>query len=249
MKFSKGTMTVLNSLSSINPSILFPAGSNILLVMDASKSFFAKAVIPEVIDEGMAIYDVPQFVSTLNLFGEYDFEPKSEYGIITYPNDSRMRYVFAHPSVVAAPTKDINFPEHHIEFDLDKDTFESILKIASSSGMNNLVIVPHVIDDVVDRNNVVLKVTNVEMGSTNESNNEWTKVVPATIADSIDQFFIMFYVANLNKMVKRDFNVKLSSKKISMWTAINPATDVDKSYEVQYAIALAIESVIEDTGE
>ena len=240
MKFSKGTTVVLNSLSSINPSVLFPAGENILRVMDPSKSMFARATIKETIADGMAIYDVPQFLSTLNMFGEYDLTPEEDYATITFPgNGSSMRYVFAHPSVVNAPEKDMQFPEHHVEFNLSKETLEAILKVSASTGLQDLCIAPD------GEGNVILKVTNYEAGSTNDSNNEWSIKVPATINEDLGEFFIMFYISSFSKLIKRNYNVKLSASKIGSFEAIEPETDVDDEYQIQYVIAFALESQIE----
>ena len=138
MKFSKGTTVVLNSLSSINPSILFPAGENVLRVMDPPKSMFARATIQDKIDDGMAIYDVPQFLSTLNMFGEYELTPAKDFATIQFPNKSSMRYIFASPAVVNAPEKDMQFPNHHIEFELSKEILEAILKVSASTGLQDI---------------------------------------------------------------------------------------------------------------
>ena len=240
MKFSKGTTVVLNSLSSINPSVLFPAGENVLRVMDPPKSMFARAVIKETVDDGMAIYDVPQFLSTLNMFGEYDLTPEVDYATITFPgNGSSMRYIFAHPSVVNAPEKDMQFPKHHIEFELTKEVLEAILKVSASTGLQDLCITPGGPDQVV------LKVTNYEAGSTNESNNEWSITVPASIDEELGEFMILFYISSFSKMIKRNYTVKLSAAKIGSFEATKPETDVDKEYEITYVVAFALESQIE----
>lgn len=239
MKFSKGTNVVLQSMSSINPSILLPSGSNVIRVTDSSKSMYARAVVQEQVDNDMNIYDMPQFMSMLKMFEDYDIEVKEEYAHISFPNKSRMRYVYAHPSVVAAPDKDLKFPKHHIEFELSKDTMEAILKVSSSSGMQDLVIEPG-----SDNENILLKVTSFESGSTNESSNEWSMEIPATVDPNLGPFCIVFYISSIAKMIRRNYNVKLSAMKIGSFEAVSPQTDVDAEYEITYVVAFSIDSSI-----
>ena len=241
MKFSKGTESVLQSMSSINPSLLFPADSNTLMVMDASKSMFAKAEIKEKIEKGMAIYDVPQFLATLKMFGDYDLEPHEDFATIKFPeNKSKMRYVFAHPNVVGAPPKELNMPEHQIQFVLEEDILKSIWKVAASSGMQNFVVYGKGGDAEVE-----LKVSNFEASSTNESNNEWSVTIPASVDPTIGSFQVVFYINSMTKLIPRDYDVKLSSHKIGSFTAVNPSNDDEGSYEITYCIAMAIEAIFD----
>lgn len=241
MKFSKGTESVLQSMASINPSLLFPANSNTLMVMDASKSMFAKAEIKEKIEKGMAIYDVPQFLATLKMFGEYELEPQDDFAVIKFPeNKSKMRYVFAHPNVVGAPPKELNMPEHQIQFILEEDILKSIWKVAASSGMQNFVVYGKGGDTEVE-----LKVSNFEASSTNESNNEWSVSIPATVDPTLGSFQVVFYINSLTKLIPRDYEVNLSSLKIGSFRAVNPANDDEASYEITYCIAMAIETIFE----
>ena len=239
MKFSVGSIQVLNSFASIQPAILFRKDSDVIMTADTAKSMFASAKIQESMDTDVAIYDLPQFLNTLKLFSDYDFKPYEDYGIISFPeNNSSMRYVFAHPSIINAPEKNISFPEHEIEFTLPKHILKAIIKV-SGQGMQNLVIQS---TDTSDK--ISLKVMNFDSNSTNTSNNEWNVELPASIQDGLGDFSVILYISALAKFLDRDYNVKVSSKKICSFEAVNAETDIEKSYDISYYVAMAIDSII-----
>ena len=239
MKFSVGSMQVLNSFASIQPAILFRKDSNVIMTTDVAKTMFASAKIQEAMDTDVAIYDLPQFLNTLKLFSDYDFTPYEDYGIISFPeNNSSMRYVFAHPSIINAPEKNIAFPEHEIEFVLPKHILKAINKV-SGQGMQNLVI-----RNAESSDKISLTVTNFDSNSTNTSNNEWSVELQASIQDGLGDFSVILLIPALAKFLDRDYNVKISSKKICSFEAINPETDIERSYEIFYCVAMAIDSII-----
>ena len=66
MKLSDNTLNLLKNFSSINPSLLFKQG-NSLRTMSVAKNILAEVEITEEFPNDFAIYDLNQFLNTLNL--------------------------------------------------------------------------------------------------------------------------------------------------------------------------------------
>lgn len=238
MRFSDETLSVFKSFSSINPSLLIKANDPKVMVMDASMSMFGKATLPdnELGKHDMAIYDVPQFLSTLGMMDTYDIEQTDEhYATIKYPNGATMRWMYAHPAVVNAPSKDITMPPMHVHFKLSAENLTSVLKVAASAAMTNLIITKGGKENTVD-----LTVTNMDTQSSNESSNKWTLNIPGEVPDGMGDFTVIFYINNIARMLKVDYDVSISAKKIARFAHASDALNVE------YILTFALESVIED---
>lgn len=67
MKLSSTTLSILQNLSAINPSVYFSNEFDYHHMINQSKSVYVKANIPDTFPVDFGIYDLPEFLSTINL--------------------------------------------------------------------------------------------------------------------------------------------------------------------------------------
>ena len=72
MKLSKETIAILKNFATIQPNLMFKAGSELKTIAEA-KNIVAKAAITEQIPQDFGIYDVNDFLSSLSLFNDPTF--------------------------------------------------------------------------------------------------------------------------------------------------------------------------------
>ena len=74
MKLTKETLAILKNFATIQPNLMFKAGSELKTIAEA-KNIVAKATITEQIPQDFGIYDVNDFLSSLSLFNDptYNF--------------------------------------------------------------------------------------------------------------------------------------------------------------------------------
>lgn len=197
MKFSKNTLDLLKNFSGINTSIIVKPGNEISTVNNA-KTIVAFAKVPEDFPVQFAIYDLNNFISTVNLFDEPNVEFDTNSMTIT-GGASKCSYGYAEESVIASPKKRVTFPGGEVEFDLPKDTFDRIMKASSTLGLPMLSVTKD------DKNNIVLRAIDPK----NPNANAFSVVVGQDLSSNEYNFLIQ---TDLMKMVRADYKVSISSK-------------------------------------
>lgn len=202
MKISKDTVQILKSFSGINSNIMIKQG-NRLATISPQKNVMADAAVAETFPADFGIYDLSEFLGALSLFDDPDVKFEGKSVVLSEGNDS-IRYFAADASVLTVPPeKKITFPAADVEFVLPAAVLTKAIRTASVLKATDV----SVVGDGTDLKIVVGDLKNATANSYN-----------VTIGSTDLTFSANLKVDNL-KMIHQDYNVSISSKKISRWVA------------------------------
>lgn len=221
MQIGKQTLDLLKNFSTINPSIIIREG-NELSTMSNNKDVVAYAKVDETFDKEVGIYDLNEFIATLNLFDNPDVE-LGENQLTISDNGSRCSYGYADTDIIVSPTKKISFPGADVSFELTKEVFDRIMKASSTLGLQNVLLTKDKKGDVV--------LTAVDTKNTNS--NAFSVAVGKDAREGV-QFKFIFPAGNL-KMARGDYTVSISRKMIAKFA----------SGDIEYFVALDKSSTCE----
>tara|TARA_Y100000361_G_C11142292_1_gene335830 strand:- start:1020 stop:1685 length:666 start_codon:yes stop_codon:yes gene_type:complete len=219
MKLSSDTINLLKNFSDINPNILVKEG-NKLSTISTMKNILAEADISESFDQEFAIYDLPEFLRSIDLFAKPKLEFNGGSNVMIADENSRqkIKYFFADKSVITAPSKSITMPESFVSFTLKKEMFEKLMKGVTTLNLPDVSVVG-------DGKNITLRAS--------DRKNNTSNTYSVDVGES-DKKFEAHYKAENFKLVTDDYDVAISSQKISHFT--------NRSRPVQYWIALEPDS-------
>ena len=221
MKLSSDTINLLKNFADINPNILVKEG-NKLSTISTMKNILAEADISESFDQEFAIYDLPEFLRSIDLFAKPKLEFNGGSNVMIADENSRqkIKYFFADKSVITAPSKSITMPESFVSFTLKKEMFEKLMKGVTTLNLPDVSVVG-------DGKNITLRAS--------DRKNNTSNTYSVDVGES-DKKFEAHYKAENFKLVTDDYDVAISSQKISHFT--------NRSRPVQYWIALEPDSTI-----
>lgn len=219
MKLSSDTINLLKNFADINPNILVKEG-NKLSTISTMKNILAEADISESFDQEFAIYDLPEFLRSIDLFAKpkLEFNGGSNVMIADENSKQKIKYFFADKSVITAPSKSITMPESFVSFTLKKEMFEKLMKGVTTLNLPDVSVVG-------DGKNITLRAA--------DRKNNTSNTYSVDVGES-DKKFEAHYKAENFKLVTDDYDVAISSQKISHFT--------NRSRPVQYWIALEPDS-------
>lgn len=219
MQLSSDTVAVLKNFADINQNILVQKG-NTLTTISTMKNILAEAEISDSIPQEFAIYDLPEFLRSIDLFQKpsLNFEGESHVNIADGNSKQSVKYFFADKSVIVAPTKTITMPDTFVSFTFKKDMFEQLMKGITTLGLPDVA--------------VIGDGTAIKMVATDKKNKS-SNTYSVDISPS-DKKFTAYFKAENFKMVPDDYDVAVSSQKISHF--------VNRTKPVKYWIALEPDS-------
>ena len=219
MNLSSDTVSVLKNFSDINQNILVKPGNKVQTI-STMKNILAEAEISEKFESEFAIYDLPEFLRSVELFDkpELKFTGGSNVQIADSNSKQAIKYFFADKSVIVSPTKNINMPDKEVTFTFKKETFAKLLKAATTLNLP---------DVAVKGDGKSIKI--IATDKKNKSSNEYSLTVGET-----DKNFMAYFKTENFKMVSDDYDVAISKQKISHF--------VDRNKPIQYWIALEPDS-------
>lgn len=209
MKLSKDTLALFKNFAGINSNLLLKTG-NKLATISAQKNVMSDATVAETFPD-FGIYDLNEFLGAMSLFEDPELTFSDKYVTIQEGSNS-IKYFAADATVLTAPQKSITFPEAEIEFKLTTTMLNMIQKTASVLRASDVAIVGDstAMSVVVgDKKNVTGNSYSANVGMTDKT------------------FKVNLKVENL-KMLPGDYNVSVSSKKISRFQS----TSTDLVYYV-----------------
>jgi len=216
---SSRTQEIIENFSSINPSILFREG-NVLKTISPSKDIFAVAVIPEVIPQEFAIYDLSRFLGALSLFDNptIAFQDKS---LVIQSENRQLNYVYAAPNaIIIAPDKEMGLPETVAEFEISEKVLLDTKKAL------NLLRLPQVVF-TSDGSSVILQAADVK--------NPTGDTYFSKVGESQKSFKVVLNADKLSKILLDDYKVTLTYGKIGD-SRDNIAVSVFESKDVKFFI-------------
>ena len=219
MNLSSDTVSLLKNFSDINQNILVKPGNKVQTI-STMKNILAEAEISEKFESEFAIYDLPEFLRSVELFEkpELKFNGGSNVQIADSNSKQAIKYFFADKSVIVSPTKNINMPDKEVTFTFKKETFAKLLKAATTLNLPDIA---------VKGNGKSINL--VATDKKNKSSNEYSLVVGET-----DKSFTAYFKTENFKMVSDDYDVAISKQKISHF--------VNRNKPIQYWIALEPDS-------
>ena len=218
MKLSKQTVELLKNFSTINSNLLLKAGSKIGTI-SGPKNIMASSPIAETIPSDFGIYDLNEFLGALSLFQDPDLTFNEKYVDIRENNNS-IKYYAAEAANLTVPQKDIVFPDAEINFRVTSATLDLIRRTSGVLSAPDMVISG-------DGSKIVAKVCQKKNASANSYD------VDLGPTDKV--FNVNLKVENL-KMVAGEYNVSISSKRISRFAGTNDlvyyvAVEADSTFE------------------
>ena len=219
MKLSKETLALLKNFAGINSNLLLKDGGK-LSTISAQKNIMASASVTESLPSEFGIYDLNEFLGALSLFDDPELTFTDKF-VTMKEGAAHIKYYAADKSVLSYPQKDITFPSSDIDFNLPSATLTQIIRTASVLRAPDLSIVGKkgkVTLVVGDRKNPTANTFDLEVGDTEST------------------FDVAMKVENL-KMIPGDYDVSISSRKISRFqstssdTVYYVAVEADSSFE------------------
>ena len=217
MELSENTLNVLRNFSGINQNILIKPG-NTVQTISTMKNILAEAEITEKFDSEFAIYDLPEFLRSVELFDKPQLKFNGGSNVKIESGNQSVKYFFADKSVIVAPKKSINMPDKHVTFTLKKDVFTQLMKGATTLNLPDIAV-----------KGDGSKITLVATDKKNKSSNDYSISVGET-----DKTFTAFFKTENFKQVVDDYDVAISQQKISHF--------VNRNKSIQYWIALEPDS-------
>lgn len=202
MNLSKETISVLKNYSSISSNLLITAG-NVLKTKSVQNTILSSVSVKEDFPLDFGIYDLNEFLGVLTLFSNPDLDFNDKYVTIK-EGETSIKYFAADPSVLSYPQKEISFPTADVSFKLSAETLSLISKTASVlrvpdvtfSGANGELKML-----VADKKNATSNAFEVKIGKTDLTFNIDLKI-------------------EMMKFIPTDYDVEISSKRISKFTAV-----------------------------
>ena len=219
MNLSNDTIAIFKNFANINQNILVKPGKK-LNTISTMKNILATADVKEDFEQEFAIYDLPEFLRTLDLFETptLKFNGGSSVGISGKDGRSSSKYTFADKSVIVAPTKAITMPDTDITFKFSKENLNRLMKGVVTLNLPDI--------EVIGDGSKIKLVANDRK---NKASNKFDIDIGTT-----DKTFKAYFKAENFKMIEDDYDVAISKQKISHF--------VNRNKPVQYWIALEPES-------
>ena len=224
MNLSSDTIKILQNFSDINQNILVNPGSKITTI-STMKNILAEADITESFNEEFAIYDLPEFLRSVDLFTKpkLNFNGGSNVEIADENSKQKIKYFFADKSVIVAPTKSIDMPDSFVSFTFKKEMFERLQKGVTTLNLPDVAVIG-------DGTTIKMVATDKK----NKTSNSYTVDIVESDNTEVVPVFTAYFKAENFKLVNDDYDVVISSKKISHF--------VNRSKPIQYWIALEPDS-------
>lgn len=218
MKLSKETVGLIKNFAGINSNLLLKSG-NKLATISAQKNVMADAVVTETFPD-FGIYDLNEFLGAMSLFEDPELTFNEKWVTIEQGGNS-IKYFAADASVLTAPQKAITFPEAEIEFPMSANMLSMIQRTASVLRASDVSIVG-------DGSSITVVVGDKKNATGNSYN--------STVGTTDKKFKVNLKVENL-KMIPGDYQVSISSKKISRFKGAGDlvyyvAVEADSTFEV-----------------
>lgn len=202
MKLNQETVAILKTFAGINSNIVIKPGKKIT-TMSATKDILAEYEGDDEFDETFAVFNLSEFLSAYSSFQEPELVLETKQCVIKQ-GKQQVKYTYADESYLITPKKEIKMPSTDVVVDLSQDLILRMQKMAAVLSVEDFSIIG-------DGEKVSVKVCDIK----NNTNNEFEVDLDQETTES---FRIDFKIDKL-KLYSADYNVEISSKKISKWKA------------------------------
>ena len=207
MVINENTLRILKSFNSINSSIAIEAGNQLRTVHE-QRTILGSAKLDQEFPQDFAIYDLGQFLSTLNLVDEPRITYDQEYLTIQdMSGRTKIKYYYADSNTVQK-AQEVQFPVPFATATIDRTSLNKLIKAAGTFGYEHFTMTPGT------GGSVVLTL----LDPADSTSNEFSIVVDADVAEGAN-FEVIYKVSNL-KMIEGDYRVELA-RGASQWTKVD----------------------------
>jgi len=198
MKLSDATMGLLKNFANINQNILIEEGQKIR-TMSTMKNILASAGVTETFPRSVGIYDLNEFLGVLSMAKDADIQFEDSHMTVS-SGKTRIKYMYSDPSILTVPPQTFNAPDIDVEFNVDKEVLQNILKASAVMQLPDIVI--------ADGGVIVTDLKNT-------TSNDYSVELSTTISDTTHRCH--FKADNL-KMLPGSYHVRVaSSANVSQW--------------------------------
>ena len=190
MNLSSDTVNVLKNFSDINQNILVKPGNKIQTI-STMKNILAEAEVSEKFEDEFAIYDLPEFLRSVELFEKPELKFNGGTNVKISQASQSIKYFFADKSVIVSPSKGITMPDKHVTFTLKKDDFARLMKGATTLNLPDIAV-----------KGDGKKIKMIATDKKNKSSNEYSIDVGET-----DKSFTGFFRTENFKQIVDDYDV------------------------------------------
>lgn len=140
MKLNQNTIDILKNFSSICANIQFKAG-DVIMTRSQANNVRGYAKLDQQFPQDFAIYDLPRFLSVLNLYKDPELKFNDSHVLIGEDNRS-VKYVYTDPKMIISVdyNKDFKLPEEMTTFKITADQLSKVIKAAGVLGLPNITI-------------------------------------------------------------------------------------------------------------
>ena len=218
MKVSDRTINLLKNYANINQSIEFREG-NVLKTVSPLNTILASVEIEEEFPRTFPIYELNRFLGILSSYDDPELEFSDNSVKIIEKNDdeeyTEYRYCGSSSMFQTPPEKEISFPTAEINFTLENDVFKKIMNRSNHLGLPEIV---------VEGDGTTIRIR------TSDTGNSSSDINSKKVGMTDKTFRMIFKTENINKIMEGDYDISLSSKRISHF--------VRKGDSLKYWIAL-----------
>jgi len=223
MRISSETLNILKNYSTIC-SNLFVKPGNKIRSLASTMNIMAEATVKEDFPVEFGIYDLSQFLSTISLFKDPDFDFQEKMVVISSESkNARITYRYSDPSLLIRAEKDVKMPNVSVEFDFKAEHYNDLMKAAATLQLPNVAVQSQDED-------IILRVFD---SSNSNSSNDYS--INLGRNETGREFLLIFKTENI-KLLPDDYKVKVSSKNVSEFTGTNR--------DIKYWITLLSDSKI-----
>ena len=202
MELSDRALQVLRNFSGINGNIFIEEG-NVVRTVSESRTVLAKSTLDVEFPTSFGIYDLPEFLSVLNLVDSPALTFDDKYVELSgSAGRSKVKYFYSDPSTLTTVNKDLALPSEDAWFMLDAATFAKIKSAAAALGHSEV--------NVTIDNGVITLTTK---DNDDDTSNAFAIVVEGD--STSESLKAVFNINNLKMIENGDYRVSLSSKYIS----------------------------------
>lgn len=203
MNLSKETLAVLSNFSSINTNLVIKPGVK-FSTMSASKDIMAEYEGTDDFTKQVAVFNLNELLGVVGSFDKPELELDDKFMIVK-EGKQKVKYIYADESLLTTPSKAIKMPTPEISFLLSAGQLAKLQKMSGVLAVEDLAFVgdgKKIIARVFDSKNPTGNSFDVDLET------------PSTV-----KFNVLFKVEKLKLMTGMDFDVEISSQKISKFSS------------------------------
>lgn len=193
MKLSKETVNLFKNFAQINSNLLLTPGNKIA-TKSAKNTIAGNVSVAEQFPLEFGIYDLNEFLGALALFDSPELEFTDKWVTISENND-RIKFYKAEKGVLVYQSKEINFPEVYVDFNLPSQVLTNVQRTAG-------ILHADVVSIIGNQGDLI-----VQVGKQKQESNSYQNIIGTT-----DKTFKVNILIEHFKMVPGDYQVSIHPK-------------------------------------